>query len=55
MELKGGQTANHGFGISVLVARILLEEGYPQAVTRAIEQGAVGGMSLTDYTPNSFG
>jgi acyl CoA:acetate/3-ketoacid CoA transferase len=49
MELKGGMTANLGFGISAMVPRILLEEGHPQAVTWAIEQGAVGGMPLTGF------
>ncbi|MBF9057601.1 acyl CoA:acetate/3-ketoacid CoA transferase [Rhodobacterales bacterium HKCCSP123] len=49
MELKRGQTANLGFGISAMVPRILLEEGYAQAVTWAIEQGAVGGMPLTGF------
>ncbi|MEF9603281.1 acyl CoA:acetate/3-ketoacid CoA transferase [Paracoccus sp. PXZ] len=49
MELRGGMTANLGFGISALVPRILLEEGHPDAVTWAIEQGAVGGMPLTDF------
>jgi acyl CoA:acetate/3-ketoacid CoA transferase len=49
MELRQGQTANLGFGISANVPRILLEEGYPQAVTWAIEQGAVGGMPLTGF------
>lgn len=49
LELKRGQTANLGFGISALVPRILLEEGHPQAVTWAIEQGAVGGMPLTGF------
>lgn len=49
MELKGGMTANLGFGISAQVPRILLEEGYPKAVTWVIEQGAVGGMPLTDF------
>lgn len=49
MELKGGMTANLGFGISAQVPRILLEEGHPDAVTWAIEQGAVGGMPLTDF------
>ncbi|WP_297103090.1 CoA-transferase [uncultured Devosia sp.] len=49
MELKGGMTANLGFGISAMVPRILLEEGHPKAVTWAIEQGAVGGMPLTDF------
>ena len=49
MELKRGMTANLGFGISAMVPRILLEEGYPDAVTWAIEQGAVGGMPLTGF------
>lgn len=49
MELRRGQTANLGFGISALVPRILLEEGYPDAVTWAIEQGAVGGVPLTGF------
>lgn len=49
MELKPGMTANLGFGISALVPRILLEEGHPEAVTWAIEQGAVGGMPLTGF------
>lgn len=49
MELKGGMTANLGFGVSAFVPRILLEEGHPHAVTWAIEQGAVGGMPLTGF------
>jgi propionate CoA-transferase len=49
MELRRGQTANLGFGISAMVPRILLEEGHAQAVTWAIEQGAVGGMPLTGF------
>jgi acyl CoA:acetate/3-ketoacid CoA transferase len=49
MELKPGMTANLGFGISAMVPRILLEEGQPEAVTWAIEQGAVGGMPLTGF------
>lgn len=49
MELKGGMTANLGFGISAMVPRILLEEGHPEAVTWAIEQGAVGGMPLIGF------
>ncbi|WJY21290.1 CoA-transferase [Fontisubflavum oceani] len=49
MELQAGQTANLGFGISAIVPRILLEEGQAQAVTWAIEQGAVGGMPLTGF------
>ena len=32
-----------------MVPRILLEEGHPEAVTWAIEQGAVGGMPLTGF------
>lgn len=49
MELRGGMTANLGFGISAMVPRILLEEGHHDAVTWAIEQGAVGGMPLTGF------
>lgn len=49
MELRTGMTANLGFGISAMVPRILLEEGHPEAVTWAIEQGAVGGMPLTGF------
>ncbi len=49
LELHKGQTANLGFGISAMVPRILLEEGHPEAVTWAIEQGAVGGMPLTGF------
>jgi len=48
-ELRAGMTANLGFGISAMVPRILLEEGYPDAVTWAIEQGAVGGVPLTGF------
>jgi acyl CoA:acetate/3-ketoacid CoA transferase len=49
MELRNGQTANLGFGISAMVPRILLEEGQEKSVTWAIEQGAVGGMPLTGF------
>ncbi len=49
MELRDGMTANLGFGICSMVPRILLEEGHPQAVTWAIEQGAVGGMPLMGF------
>jgi acyl CoA:acetate/3-ketoacid CoA transferase len=49
MELRGGMVANLGFGISAMVPRVLLEEGFPEAVTWAIEQGAVGGMPLTGF------
>lgn len=49
MELRDGQTANLGFGISAMVPRVLLEAGHPQAVTWAIEQGATGGMPLTGF------
>ncbi len=49
MELSPGMTANLGFGISALVPRILLEEGHPNAVTWAIEQGAVGGVPLAGF------
>jgi acyl CoA:acetate/3-ketoacid CoA transferase len=49
MELRGGMVANLGFGISALVPHILREEGHPEAVTWAIEQGAVGGLPLTGF------
>lgn len=49
LELKRGQTANLGFGISAMVPRVLLEAGEQQAVTWAIEQGATGGMPLTGF------
>ncbi len=49
LELSKGQTANLGFGISAMVPRILLEAGHPEAVTWAIEQGAVGGVPLTGF------
>jgi len=49
LELRAGMTANLGFGISAMVPRVLLEEGHPEAVTWAIEQGAVGGMPLTGF------
>lgn len=49
MELQRGMTANLGFGISAMVPRVLLEEGHPDAVTWAIEQGAVGGIPLTGF------
>jgi propionate CoA-transferase len=49
MELRTGQTANLGFGVSAMVPRVLLEAGKEQAVTWAIEQGATGGMPLTGF------
>ncbi|MEM9523112.1 MAG: CoA-transferase [Pseudomonadota bacterium] len=48
-ELRAGMTATLGFGISAMVPRILLEEGHPETVTWAIEQGAVGGVPLTGF------
>jgi len=48
-ELRQGMTANLGFGISAMIPRILLEEGHKDAVTWAIEQGAVGGVPLTGF------
>ncbi len=48
-ELASGSAANLGFGISVNVPRILLEEGLHGEVTWVIEQGAVGGMPLSGY------
>lgn len=49
LELKENQTVNLGFGISSLVPYILLEEGYKDAISWVIEQGAVGGIPLTDF------
>ncbi len=49
LELHQGDVANLGFGISAMVPYILVEEGLPQAVTWVIEQGAVGGLPLTDF------
>ena len=49
MEVRAGQSAVLGFGISANVPRVLLEEGYPQSITWAIEQGPVGGMPLTGF------
>jgi len=49
MELRRGDVANLGFGVSAMVPRILLEAGAQDAVTWAIEQGAVGGMPLTGF------
>jgi len=48
-ELKRGQAANLGFGISAMIPRILLEEGQQNAITWVIEQGACGGMPLTGF------
>ncbi|WP_300034434.1 acyl CoA:acetate/3-ketoacid CoA transferase [uncultured Roseobacter sp.] len=48
-ELRRGMTANLGFGISAMIPRVLLEEGHSDAVTWAIEQGAVGGVPLTGF------
>jgi propionate CoA-transferase len=49
MELRAGETVNLGFGISALVPHILVEEQLANAVTWVIEQGAVGGVPLTDF------
>jgi acyl CoA:acetate/3-ketoacid CoA transferase len=49
MELSEGQSAVLGFGISANVPRILIEEGHPQSVSWAIEQGAVGGVPLNGF------
>ena len=49
LELREGQSAVLGFGISANVPRILLEEGYQQSITWAIEQGAVGGVPLKGF------
>jgi propionate CoA-transferase len=49
MELRAGEAVNLGFGISALVPHILVEEQLANAVTWVIEQGAVGGVPLTDF------
>lgn len=49
MELVEDYAVNLGFGISALVPKILIEEGQAEAVTWAIEQGAVGGVPLTGF------
>lgn len=49
LELRKGDVANLGFGISALVPYILAAEGHPQAVSWVIEQGAVGGLPLRDF------
>ncbi|MFW0797538.1 CoA-transferase [Gordonia sp. CPCC 205515] len=48
-ELRFGETANIGFGVSALVPHVLVEEGMPKAVSWVIEQGAVGGVPLLDF------
>lgn len=49
LELRAGDAVNLGFGISAVVPQILIEEGYPQAVTWVIEQGAIGGVPLLGF------
>ncbi len=49
LEMKRGMTATLGFGISAMVPLILIEAGHPEAVTWAIEQGAVGGVPLGGF------
>lgn len=49
LELRDGDAVNLGFGISALVPRVCIEEGYPDAVTWVIEQGAVGGVPLLGF------
>jgi acyl CoA:acetate/3-ketoacid CoA transferase len=54
LELRAGDVAALGFGVSALVPRILLEEGLHGQVTWTIEQGPVGGVPVTGFalTPN---
>lgn len=49
LQLRRDDVVNLGFGISALVPRILVEEGLAEEVTWVIEQGAVGGVPLTDF------
>jgi acyl CoA:acetate/3-ketoacid CoA transferase len=48
-ELKAGEVVNVGFGTSANVPRILLEAGQHEKVTWITEQGATGGLPLTDF------
>ena len=48
-ELHAGEAVNLGFGISALVPQILREQNRDGEVTWVIEQGAVGGLPLTDF------
>lgn len=48
-ELRRGMIVSVGYGISALAPRVLLEEGVFQDVTFVIEQGAVGGVPLSDF------
>jgi acyl CoA:acetate/3-ketoacid CoA transferase len=48
-ELRAGEIANLGFGVSALVPHVLVEEGLANAVSWVIEQGAVGGVPLRDF------
>jgi propionate CoA-transferase len=48
-ELVDGDAVNLGFGIAAIVPRVLLAQGRGDAVTWVIEQGAVGGVPLTDF------
>jgi acyl CoA:acetate/3-ketoacid CoA transferase len=50
MEMRAGWAVNIGFGISANVPRVLIEEGQHGKVTWVIEQGAVGGVPLLDFT-----
>lgn len=49
LELRTGDIAALGFGVSALVPLILLEEGRHGAVTWTIEQGPVGGVPVTGF------
>ena len=49
MELRLGQTAALGFGISAYVPQVILEEGLQGSITWAIEQGSVGGIPLDGF------
>jgi acyl CoA:acetate/3-ketoacid CoA transferase len=49
LALRADEAVNLGFGISSLVPQILLEEGLHGQVTWVIEQGAVGGMPMTEF------
>lgn len=48
-EIQLGWVVNVGFGISANVPRIFIENGHKNDVTWVIEQGAIGGVPLTDF------
>jgi acyl CoA:acetate/3-ketoacid CoA transferase len=48
-EIREGDVAVLGYGISAFVPHLMLEEGRFESATFAIEQGSWGGLPLTDF------